>query len=264
MEPKKEIFILLKNLFNNMVIYDTLAKHYFERRKDQTRFDFNRDVEVPDIINLIGNVKNKTILDMGCGFGDHALKLSKQRFNKLVGFDLIKEFVKYANDLNIPNSHFYVCDMSKKLKHKNSAFDIVYSSLAIHYIKNLNKLFKEVNRVLKKNGIFCFSTGHPIFNLINQIDDHRFGFKRLPKGKLKIWGNYFDESLKENDLGSIGKLKLHNFTFETLIKEGLKNGFELIDYTDAKPTPISKRYDPEKYRFATTLPTFILFKFKKK
>ncbi len=247
-----------------MAEYDKLAQHYLERRKDKTRFDYNRDIEVPALIKIIGDVKNKVILDMGCGFGDHAQKLSKQNYKKLVGFDISKELVKFANQQKIPDSNFYVGDMSKKLKHEDSTFDIVYSSLAIHYIKDINKLFKEVNRVLKKKGIFCFSTGHPIFNLINQTKEHMIGVKKQSYRKRIIFGNYFDETPKPNDLGSLGKVELCNFTYETLIKAGINNGFELIDYKDAEPTKISKKYDSEKYRLTTTLPTFILFKFKKK
>lgn len=65
-----------------MADYDKLAQHYLERRKDKSRFDYNRDIEVPALIKIIGDVKNKIILDMGCGFGDHAEKLSKQNFKK--------------------------------------------------------------------------------------------------------------------------------------------------------------------------------------
>jgi len=247
-----------------MAEYDKLAQHYLERRKDKSRFDYNRDIEVPALIKLIGDVKNKVILDMGCGFGDHAEKLSLQKYKKLIGFDISKELVKFANQQKIPNSAFYIGDMGKRLKHENSYFDVVYSSLAIHYIKNIGKLFKEVHRVLKKNGIFCFSTGHPIFNLINQNEEHIIGFKKKSNEKRIIFGNYFDESPKPNNLGSLGKVELCNFTYETLIKAGIDNGFELIDYKDAEPIKISKKYYPEKYRLTTTLPTFILFKFKKK
>jgi len=247
-----------------MAGYNKLARHYLERRKNKTRFDYNRDIEVPALIKIIGKVKNKTILDMGCGFGDHAQKLSKQKYKKLVGFDISKELIKIANQQKIPKTTFYIGDMNKKIKHDNSLFDVVYSSLAIHYIKNINGLFREVNRVLKKGGIFCFSTGHPIFNLINQNDEYMIGVKKQPNDQRIIFGDYFDESIKLNGLGSLGKVKLYNFTYETLIKAGIYHGFELIDYKDAKPINSSKKYDAEKYRLTTTLPTFILFKLKKK
>jgi ubiquinone/menaquinone biosynthesis C-methylase UbiE len=139
-----------------MADYDKFAQGYRNKRKDKNKFDYNRDIEVPALIKIIGDVKGKTILDMGCGFGDHAKQLSKQKFKKLIGFDISKELVKFANEQKIPNSEFYVGDMGKKLIHKNYSFDVVFAGLSIHYVKNQNKLFKEVNRVLKKRGIFCF------------------------------------------------------------------------------------------------------------
>jgi hypothetical protein len=107
--------------------------------------------------------------------------------------------------------------------------------------------------------------GHPIFNLLNQNDEHKIATQKSSEGKIITWGNYFDESEKENDLGKImGKVKFYNFTYETLIKAGLNNGFELIDYVDARPISASKKLSEEKYRLTTTLPSFILFKFRKK
>ena len=246
-----------------MADYDKIAKHYLERRVDKSRFDYNRDIEVPAVIKIIGYVKNKVILDMGCGFGDHSKRLSQNGARKIIGFDISKELVRFANEQKIQNCKFEFGDMGNKLKYKSNYFDIVFSGLAIHYIKNINQSFREVKRVLKKNGIFVFSTGHPIFDLINQSPEFRIGVKRVGN-KRQIDGDYFDESPKVTDLGSIGKIKLYSYTFETFIKTGLNNGFELIDYMDAKPAPSSKKYDSEKYKLTTTLPTFILFKWRKK
>lgn len=247
-----------------MQTYDKLAKFYFERRKNRNRFDYNRDIDVPALIKMIGNVRDKTILDIGCGFGDHAKKLSKRNYKKFIGFDISGELIKLANEQHIPKAFFEVGDMGKKLKYRRSYFDIVVSGLAIHYNKNINFLFKEVNRVLKKGGYFCFSTGHPIYNLINASKDHLIGIKGLSTGKMTFFGDYFDETAKLNDLGGLGKIKVYNFTFETLIKAGLNNGFKLVDYKDAKPVKASKKFDPDKYKLTTTLPTFMIFKFKKK
>jgi len=246
-----------------MQTYDKLAKFYFERRKNRKRFDYNRDIDVPALIKIIGSVKGKTILDIGCGFGDHAVKLSKQNYKKFIGFDISGELIKLASEQRIPKATFEVGDMGKKLKYDNSYFDVVISGLAIHYNKNINFLFKEVNRVLKRGGHFCFSTGNPIYNLINISKDHLIGVKGLSSGKMIILGDYFDESAKLNDLGGLGKINIHNFTFETLIKAGLNNGFELVDYKDAKPVRSSKKLNPDKYKLTTTLPTFMIFKFKK-
>ena len=83
-------------------------------------------------------------------------------------------------------------------------------------------------------------------------------------GSLGSLGTVTFETMGSNDLGSLGKIEICNFTYETLIKVGINNGFELINYKDAEPTKTSKKYDTDKYKLTITLPTFILFKFKKK
>jgi ubiquinone/menaquinone biosynthesis C-methylase UbiE len=246
-----------------MADYNKIAKEFLERRADKSRFDYNRDIEVPAMIKMVGSVKNKVILDVGCGFGDHSKRLSKKGAKKIIAFDLSKELVKFANEQNVPNCKFEVGDMNQKLKYENNYFDLVISGLALHYVKNVNQLFKEVNRVLKKGGMFVISTGHPIFDLLSESPGFKIQIKRIGKKRITE-GDYFNENPKLAKLGSIGKFKTYSYTFETLIKLGLNNGFELIDYVDLKPVPSSKKYDSEKYKLTSTLPTFILFKWKKK
>jgi SAM-dependent methyltransferase len=246
-----------------MAGYDKLAQFFFERRRDTTRFDYNRDIEVPAMIRLLGDVKGKVILDVGCGFGDHISRLSKRGAKKLIGFDASKKLIEVARNRNISNAEFYVGSINRKLKFGNGTFDIVFSSLAFHHVKNLNQLYSEASRVLKKGGIFAFSTGHPVFDLVCQSPTGLIGFTD-PKGKRRVCGKYFDESPKDTRMGSLGVMKAYSYTLETLIKTGLTNGFELADYVDAKPIPSSRRKNPETYKVTSTLPTFMLFKWKKK
>jgi SAM-dependent methyltransferase len=44
---------------------------------------------------------------------------------------------------------------------EQSSFDLIYCSLVIHYVDDLNVLFKGFSRILKPGGIFVFSTDHP-------------------------------------------------------------------------------------------------------
>lgn len=237
------------------------AKKYYDQRQ-QEHFDYNSSIEVPSMLRNIDDVKNKTILDIGCGFGDHAQRLIAKGARKILGIDASSQLISLAKSKKIPRTEFMVCDMDKKLPLKDKTFDIVYSSLAIHYSKNINKLFREINRVLRDNGLFLFSTGHPIFNMTMLGNGLLIGSTRQ-NNKRVIHGNYFDESLKSSDLG-FAKMRLHTYTFETLIKACTKNGFEILDYEDMKPLKSTKNDYPEKYELTTRLPTFILFKLKKK
>lgn len=247
-----------------MAEYDKIAKIYFEKRQNTKNFDYNKHIEIPAMLKMVGQVRNKVILDMGCGFGDHADYLIKKGAKKVTGFDLSKKLIDIATNRKINNTEFYVGDMSKRLKHKDNSFDIVISSLAVHYIKDLKKLFNEIKRVLKRNGCFIFSTQHPIFNTINTSEKKLVGIEKIG-GKEKILGNYFDESLRKYNMGSdIGFLHLHPYTTETIIKAILSNDLVLIDYVDAKPVKISKKIDLKKYIKTSTLPTFVVYKVKKK
>src|SRR5205807_6223762 len=44
-----------------------------------------------------------------------------------------------------------------------AAFDLVYSSLALHYVKELDRLMAQVHRALAPGGRLVFSAEHPIY-----------------------------------------------------------------------------------------------------
>lgn len=243
--------------------YDKVAELYYARRKNQGGFDYNRDIEVPAMIRLVGKVKNKIILDIACGFGDHARILSQKRAKKIIGFDISQKLIKYAQQSKIPRAEFVVGSMDNRFPFKDNTFDVAICSLALHYTKSLDKLFAQVYHVLKPKGIFVYSTGHPIFNMINSSPQHLIGAVKTGTKKV-IYGDYFNESFQKGDLGALGWMKLRNFTYQTLIQTALKHNFEIVDYVDAKPVSPSKKYDPQKYLLTTKHPSFILFKLRKK
>lgn len=244
--------------------YDKVAKYYFSRRDDKTRFDFNRDLEVPAMLEMIGDSNGKRVLDLGCGFGDHLVKLSKQKPEKLIGVDLSSELIEIAKRQNIANCELKVGDISEKLNFADNSFDLVFSSLVIHYLspEELSNMFLEVNRILKSGGEFLFSTDHPTFALRKESVGNMVENLVLDKGML-INSTYFNEGPHVVDLGSgLGVHNVYNFTFETLIKTSLESGFEIVDYKDIKPVDSVKDFD--KYKYCVTMPTFVIFKLKKK
>ncbi|MEK6898959.1 MAG: class I SAM-dependent methyltransferase [Nanoarchaeota archaeon] len=68
-------------------------------------------------------------------------------------------------------------------------FDIVFASLALHYLRDWNKVFSEVSRVLKRGGIFIFSTGNPVIDTSKSI--------KYKGNKIKVLGlkNYFYDEM---------------------------------------------------------------------
>jgi ubiquinone/menaquinone biosynthesis C-methylase UbiE len=137
-------------------------------------------------LKLLGNVKGKDVLEIGCGGGQNAIVLSKWGARS-VGIDISEKQIKFARKLAKQEDvkvQFHVCNMEDLSIFDSESFDIVISSFGIGYADNLKKTFQEVFRVLRKSGLFVFADVHPI------ADRGRI----IRYGKRRIWGisNYFD------------------------------------------------------------------------
>lgn len=87
-------------------------------------------------------------MDLGCGAGGHDRKLIEMGAKKVVGIDLshnmIKEAMKNTNCDSIEYKVMAMNDIDKI----NEKFDMVISSLAIHYVEDYDGLCKKVYHFL--------------------------------------------------------------------------------------------------------------------
>jgi|TARA_Y100000310_G_scaffold327089_1_gene392913 SAM-dependent methyltransferase len=238
--------------------YDLMAKSYHNTRtkKYPKGWFYNEMLEMPATLSFLGNVKGKKILDFGCGTGIYA-KLLTKKGAKVKGFDISPKMIKIAKEEN-PNLDLIV-GSGYKIPFKEK-FDVVIAPLVLHYLKDWNKVFKQVRKVLNKNGIFIFSTGNPVAECREKIT--------IKGKKLKILSNYFKEGLKEEiwkfeDVKPI-KVKFYHNTYETIMNTIIKNDFEIMGYKDAYPLKHSKKYFPKDYESATKIPIFTIWKIKLK
>lgn len=230
----------------------------------------HRFVEKPMMRSMMPNLKNKKILMLGCGTGEEANLLETFGASKenLTGIDLSEESINIAKS-TYPDVQFLVADMAN-LPFDSDTFDFVYSSLAIHYSATPDKVYKEVYRVLKKNGLFLFSVSHPI----------RWGssFKEIDGKTYRIIGCSRDDNESEV-FGSYNTFKehTHNF-FSWNIKETLsfyvgspsfhfkllrKANFEVLDFTESSAIEETKEVDINYYQKNKELPQFMAFLAKK-
>jgi len=134
-----------------MKTWNDYAKDYDKKVSETGDLD-HRETLNPIVFKLIGNIKEKRILDLGCGQGYFSRKLTKQGA-VVTGIDLSKNLIKIANQRNQEQEldiKYFVSDASDLKDLKKHNFDIVVSNMAFMDIKHIDKTIKECSRVLKK------------------------------------------------------------------------------------------------------------------
>ena len=114
--------------------YDVLAKGYYEARKynQGMGYFYNCLSEWPSTLKLLGNVRGKKILDVGCGPGLYASLLIKKGA-VVKGMDISKELIGIAKK-EAPAAEFIIGD-AERLPYKNSEFDIVIQPTELNGLK---------------------------------------------------------------------------------------------------------------------------------
>jgi SAM-dependent methyltransferase len=99
------------------------------------------------------------ILDVGCGIGGPARTLAADFDCQVVGLDITESYVQAAEMLTekvgLAESVAFKLGNALELEFDSETFDVVWSQNAIMNIENKNKLFQELHRVLRKQGIFA-------------------------------------------------------------------------------------------------------------
>lgn len=243
-------------------VYD--CKEFFEQYETMRGQEVNANnlIEIPIMKSILPSLKNKTILDLGCGTGDMDNYFIQNGAKRVVATDISNNMVLEAKKkYNTKKIDFRVLKMENinKIEEK---FDIVYSSLAFHYIKDFNKLIKNIYNLLKPNGILVFSqesplTSAPIFN--NETDSKKIF---IGEKRYSLLSDYCNETERNNYWNGVRVTKYHR-TYVTLFKTLLKNNFEIIDALDSYASEKAIELC-DKYKYQKDKPYFVFFKVKKK
>lgn len=185
------------------------------------------------------NLKNKQLIDLGCGDG-HDLHIFGKHGAVLHGVDASEEMVKRAKILN-PTADIKV-GYFENIPYPDNSFDIVVSKWAFQTSAEIEPIYKEVLRVLKPDGYFIFLTGHPTRQFIEK--------KKHPK-------DYFKKEIVESTLFG-GKIivKEPSHTMNEYLSPFFLNHFVLQDYKEGFDAGAEK-VEEDIY------PIFVIFKARK-
>lgn len=128
-----------------------------------------------------------------------------------------------------PQIHYQRSDL-ESLKLNENSLDLVYSSLARHYLPELDTLFARVQRALKPGGSLVFSMEHPIYTCAA-----RQGWLTDDNGE-RFWGvnHYQDEGKRVSNWLADGVVKYHR-TLGTTLNALIGAGLTISDVNEWGP-----------------------------
>ncbi|MFH1551660.1 MAG: class I SAM-dependent methyltransferase [bacterium] len=210
--------------------WDKMANYWNKDAGDTGVWHNYTDID-PVILELIGNVKNKKILEIGCGNG-YLSRLLAQKGAEVIGTDLSQKLLDYAKEkeeINPVGIKYFQRDAANLKGLKNNFFDIVIANMCLMDIKDADKAVEEANRVLKKNGRFVFSINHPVFFRQAWVYARRNGKKFFARAILK----YKTPCALKQTLWSTGiKVMGYRRPIEEYLKYLKNTGFVLNDFRE--------------------------------
>ena len=102
---------------------------------------------------MLPSFEGKRVLDIGCGFGWHCRYASEQKASSIVGIDISEKMLDAAKEKTNDSKIKYECKAVEDIEFKNEEFDIVISSLALHYVKNFDEICKKYTIVFLEEEI---------------------------------------------------------------------------------------------------------------
>lgn len=119
--------------------------------------------EWPSFRALIPDVRGATVLDLGCGFGWLCRWARENGAEGVRGVDVSENMLSKARNFPQDPAISYLRADLETLELPPSTYQVVYSSLVLHYLKNLSALVAQVYKALAPGGSFVFSVEHPIY-----------------------------------------------------------------------------------------------------
>jgi len=205
---------------------------FFEGYKKLRRNDtgLNGALEVPALHALLPCLSGKSILDLGCGFGDFARYARSEGAQWVTAVDVSEKMISEAKRLTRDDQITYMRCSIEDYAPDAESFEIVVSSMALHYISDYAAVVRQVFFGLVPGGKFVFSVEHPTCTA-NPI-----GWHRDSDGTALHWplDRYQDEGERQTSWFVEGVTKYHR-TVESYVMPLLTEGFRLDHLKEPKP-----------------------------
>jgi SAM-dependent methyltransferase len=197
--------------------------------------------EWPAFHELLPDLREKDVLDLGCGFGWHCRYARTKLARSVVGIDLSENMLTRARESTDDPAIQYHRLAIEDIDFPEDTFDLVLSSLALHYVERFDLVCRKVYYCVKTGGTFVFSVEHPVFTA-RAAQDWSYG----SHGERLHWpvDQYQEEGPRQARFLDHDVVKYHR-TVATYVNTLLDCGFRLSKLYEPSPTPTLLETHPE-------------------
>ena len=194
---------------------------------------WGRGMEHPEFLELVGDVSGRRLLDLGCGGGQLAFYLAEAGAASVHAIDASEQMLEVARARFAHPRVTYRRGAMEDADFPPSSFDLMVSSLALHYVRDYAGLVGRVAKWLTPAGALVFSTEHPIYTA--RCGDE--GWTTDSEGTRIGWAidRYSEEGPREHHWFVAGVRRYHR-TLATLVNGLIGAGFAIERVVEPAPS----------------------------
>ena len=195
--------------------------------------------EWPAVRALLPDLRDRSLVDLGCGYGWFCRRARDQGAARVLGLDVSERMLAVARGAGADAAISYERADLETFALPEGAFDLAHSSLAFHYVDDAARLYGQIRRSLSPDGCLVFSIEHPIY-----MSPSRPGW--LTREGVKTWpvDSYLLEGPRTTDwLGA--RVVKHHRTIGTTLNLLISAGFTIEHVEEFCPTPEQVAARPE-------------------
>lgn len=242
-----------QNIYDN----DIFFQGYQQLRAKES--GLNAALEEPARYALLPALSGLDILDLGCGTGKFC-RLAAATAATVTGADISQKMLQEAIRQTKAANVTYICAPAEELTFAQQRFNLVVSSLALHYIANYQQVVTNVFQWLQPGGQFIFSVEHPMCTAM-----HHAQWQTDEAGNILHWpvDNYQEETIRHTTWFVENVIKYHRTTatyVNTLIQAGfritgLHEPLPVKEYLEQRPSLARECRRPPFLLLAATKPS---------
>jgi ubiquinone/menaquinone biosynthesis C-methylase UbiE len=206
-----------------------------------TTATYGPDIPTESELRLLGDLRGKRVLDLGCGGAQASVSFAKAGATA-IGVDFSSEQLARGRrlcDAEEVKVELRQGDLADLAFLRADTIDLVFSANAFNYVEDLNRVLRQVHRVLKVGAPLVFSLPHPAYAVLDG-----------DAGPLELRRSYYDRTPVTRTVGGVGLVE-YPHTFSDLYMSLARASYRMDQVLE--PAPASTGPRSSAYRAAMAM-----------